>query len=337
MTVYCRPRYSLPTRPDTYQGVKLRYLPALYTKSLETLTHETLSAVHALFAGFDVLYVLGFRASAPLPAGAAGGKAHRHEHRRLRLAPAQVGIAGAALPPPRRDGSARAGPPRASSATRGRSSPTSCTAHRRDSTYIGYGANLFEPRNPSCPPAVRPAARRVPARGRAHRAREQHRRSSCARSPACETDKELIVVGAANYRSRYFEELKRTAGPACPLPRRHLRARPHRGDIRQFLCLHPWPRGRRHESGAAARHGLRLLRRRARRAVQSRGRRRRGDATGGRSDDDLAPRPQRPAGRPDRARMRFASAAKERVRTHYSWEDVADDYDRFFRQLGGLR
>jgi glycosyltransferase involved in cell wall biosynthesis len=36
----------------------------------------------------------------------------------------------------------------------------------------------------------------------------------------------------------------------------------------------------------------------------------------------------------DPARVQsLRAAARERVRAHYSWEDVADDYDRFFRQL----
>ena len=63
MTVYCRPGYSDPGRPPTYRGVRLVYLPHLPGKALETPSHEALAAVHSLRQPFDVYYVLGCRAS----------------------------------------------------------------------------------------------------------------------------------------------------------------------------------------------------------------------------------------------------------------------------------
>lgn len=64
VTVYCQPRYSLPERPKVYGGVRLVYLPAVNKRSLENVSHEAVSAAHALPSGYDVIYVLGMRATA---------------------------------------------------------------------------------------------------------------------------------------------------------------------------------------------------------------------------------------------------------------------------------
>jgi glycosyltransferase involved in cell wall biosynthesis len=45
VTVYCRS--TAADRPSEYRGMKLVYLPALHSKSLETLSHSALSAIHA--------------------------------------------------------------------------------------------------------------------------------------------------------------------------------------------------------------------------------------------------------------------------------------------------
>ena len=73
VTVYCRPKYSLPEKPQSYKGVRLIYLPAVDRKSAETLSHELVSMTHALTQRYDALYVLGFRSSfLYAPAIAAG-------------------------------------------------------------------------------------------------------------------------------------------------------------------------------------------------------------------------------------------------------------------------
>ena len=63
VTVYCQPRYSLPNRPRMWGGARLVYLPAIQKRSLESVSHEALSMLHALFRRFDVMYVLGLRAT----------------------------------------------------------------------------------------------------------------------------------------------------------------------------------------------------------------------------------------------------------------------------------
>jgi len=56
VTVYCRPRY-VPKTLTTYKGVRLRSVPTLSHKYLDTVVHTMLSSVHATGSGYDaVLY-----------------------------------------------------------------------------------------------------------------------------------------------------------------------------------------------------------------------------------------------------------------------------------------
>ncbi|WP_227497107.1 DUF1972 domain-containing protein [Planctomonas psychrotolerans] len=62
VTVYCR---TTGERPKTHLGMKLVHLPALHLKSLETLTHTALSAVHMMLSRRqDVAFVFN-AANAP--------------------------------------------------------------------------------------------------------------------------------------------------------------------------------------------------------------------------------------------------------------------------------
>ncbi|MGD0114446.1 MAG: DUF1972 domain-containing protein [Dehalococcoidia bacterium] len=329
VTVYCRPRYSLPTRPDTYQGVKLRYLPALYTKSLETLSHETLSAAHALFAGFDVLYVLGFRASALyLPAKLAGKPIvmntdgfdwqRRKWGSLAKLYLRLVERIGARWTASRLICDSRA------------LQPYFRSTHRRDSTYIGYGANLFEPRDPA-------VLQQYGLRAGEYalvvaRIEPENNTDVIVRSFArLETDKELVVVGAANYRSRYFEELKQAAGPRV----RFLGGIYEPGHIEEvyagsYVYLHG------HEVGGtnpALLHAMGCGCCVAAFDVPF-NREVGGDAAvyWRKDPNDLARVLSDLLADPNRSDW-LRAAARERVRTQFSWEDVADDYDRFFRQV----
>jgi len=58
VTVYNRfPRFHAPSK--IYQGMRVLALPTIPTKSLDTITHTALSAVHALFCGYDLVYLCG--------------------------------------------------------------------------------------------------------------------------------------------------------------------------------------------------------------------------------------------------------------------------------------
>jgi N-acetylglucosaminyldiphosphoundecaprenol N-acetyl-beta-D-mannosaminyltransferase len=58
VTVYCR-SHLYPERPSEFQGMKLVYLPAIRTKSLETITHTLLSCGHAIAHRFELVYLCG--------------------------------------------------------------------------------------------------------------------------------------------------------------------------------------------------------------------------------------------------------------------------------------
>jgi glycosyltransferase involved in cell wall biosynthesis len=64
VTVYCRTG-NAPDQPATHRGVRLVHMPALRHKYAETISHTLLSAFHALFRRYDVVYVCN-SANAPI-------------------------------------------------------------------------------------------------------------------------------------------------------------------------------------------------------------------------------------------------------------------------------
>lgn len=58
VTVYNRyPRYDLPSK--MYKGMRVVMLPTIPTKSLDTISHTALSALHALTRRYDIIYLCG--------------------------------------------------------------------------------------------------------------------------------------------------------------------------------------------------------------------------------------------------------------------------------------
>jgi glycosyltransferase involved in cell wall biosynthesis len=74
VTVYCRSSHYAQ-RPPTYAGMRLVYLPSIRSKSLDTFTHTTLSALHALGCAYDMHFVF-IAANSPfvIPLRLAGRK-----------------------------------------------------------------------------------------------------------------------------------------------------------------------------------------------------------------------------------------------------------------------
>ena len=64
VTVYCRSRYAESSR-RTHNGMRLVNLPSIPQKHAETLSHTLLSALHALFQRYDIVYVCN-SANAPI-------------------------------------------------------------------------------------------------------------------------------------------------------------------------------------------------------------------------------------------------------------------------------
>lgn len=61
VTVYCRRHYTGGVRE--HRGVRLRVLPSVNSKRLDTVTHTALSACDALFRGYDILHFHSIGAS----------------------------------------------------------------------------------------------------------------------------------------------------------------------------------------------------------------------------------------------------------------------------------
>jgi glycosyltransferase involved in cell wall biosynthesis len=56
VTVYVRPHYS-PRSQSDFRGMRLFHLPSVPTKHLDALTHTFLATIHAMSCGFDVAHV----------------------------------------------------------------------------------------------------------------------------------------------------------------------------------------------------------------------------------------------------------------------------------------
>ena len=54
VTVYCRTYFTPPL--EEYKGIRVRRLPTIRSKHLETLAHTFLSTVHAMFSRYDVVH-----------------------------------------------------------------------------------------------------------------------------------------------------------------------------------------------------------------------------------------------------------------------------------------
>ena len=63
--VYCRSRYTQEKLPE-YKGIHLIYLPTIYTKHLEAITHTLLATLNVLFKKADVVHYHGIGPSSLL-------------------------------------------------------------------------------------------------------------------------------------------------------------------------------------------------------------------------------------------------------------------------------
>ncbi len=326
VTVYCRPRYSLPSRPVTHQGVQLRYLPALYTKSLESLSHETLSAAHALRANYDVLYVLGFRASflylaarvagIPVVMNTDGFDWQRRKWGRLARTYLRLGEAigcrwaashlicdSQALQPYFRE------------------------EYGRNTTFISYGANLFESKEPSIVEqyGLTPGEYFLVVA----RVEPENNADLIVRAFAqVETDKQLAIVGGVNYESSYVQELQQSADPRV----KFLGGIYEPGHIEEIYAnSYTYIHG--HEVGGTNPALLHAMGSGC--CVAALDVPFNGEVVGDagllwrKSEEDLRRRLEELLERPDLVKA-LQARARERVRVHYSWETIADEYDRFF-------
>jgi len=211
VTVYCNPRYCPSERPADYRGVRLCYLPVPSWRTVETPLHELRSLIDALHRDYDVLYVLAFRASLLYVLPRIAGRrivfnTDGLDWKRSKwnwMAQAYLKFSEAV--------GARIAADALIADSRGMQEYIR-EAHGRESVFIPYGAPVV---NSSRPELLRPyglAARsyflvvaRLEPENNVHVALESFAHVS--------SDKPLVVVGGANYRSEYHRRLERLAGP----------------------------------------------------------------------------------------------------------------------------
>jgi len=58
VTVYARAKYS-PEKPKRLHGVRLLFLPTIYSKNIEAILHTFLASIHALFGHYDIIHYHG--------------------------------------------------------------------------------------------------------------------------------------------------------------------------------------------------------------------------------------------------------------------------------------
>ena len=271
VTVYCR-RVDGTEALDEHMGMKLVHLPALRTKTLETITHSALSAMHAavqrsthdavfVFNAANSPYIPFFRArrmpvavhvdglewrrakwggggrryyrTAELLAVPLGRRAHRRRRRHRRVLPRRV--------------------------------------RRVDREHRLRRADPARPRHRQARPA-RPHARPVPPRRRPVRTGEP-RRPDRARRPGQQrrTARRGGRRVALRRRARPRHPRGRRQRPAHPADRIGLGPGPAEPALRALRELPPRPFDRRHQPVAAACHGRSRTRDRTRRALQPRG------------------------------------------------------------------
>jgi glycosyltransferase involved in cell wall biosynthesis len=211
VTVYCQPRYSISERPAVYDGVKLRYISALRAKSLEAISYEALCSFDSVLRDFDVVYVLGLRASLfhclhklrgrPVVMNTDGFDWQRRKWGRVARAYLRLseGI-GARFVATHLICDSRA------------MQPYYQRTYGRNSTYIAYGSPTVGevtgdilPSYGLTPQGYYLVVARIEPENNIDIAIREHSRAEVSRP--------LVIVGATNYKSRYESEVRAMAHP----------------------------------------------------------------------------------------------------------------------------
>jgi len=210
VTVYCR-RGNAPGDPTAYKGVQLRYAPHIERKSLGTLTHTLAATWDAVREKFDALLyfnagnapaalVAKLRTRAPVVLNVDGLEWRRRKWGPLGRA---YYLAAEWLS--------------AKVADRVISDSMAIQRYylerwRTPSTFVPYGARVEGPERPEIlrqyglePGSYFLVASRLEPENNADVTVDAFARVV--------TEKRLVIAGAANYRSRFIEELRRRADP----------------------------------------------------------------------------------------------------------------------------
>jgi glycosyltransferase involved in cell wall biosynthesis len=319
--VYCRER----PQADVYRGVTLRYLPTIRHKYLDTIAHTFVSTLHLLAHRVDVaLYCNGANAiftALPRLAGMAvalnvdGVERKRKKWNALARAWYLVSERLATFLPDEVITDARA------------IQDYYQQTYRKRTTFIPYGAEAGKVESSSILTKLGLEAGRyflyVSRMEPENHALEVRQAFEHVR-----TDVKLALIGDAPYARDYIRQVKDTRDPRIVIPGAIYGEGYHELDSHCFAYIHATEVGGTHPAliEAMGRGALVLYRDTPENAEVA------GDA-GIPFQGNLAERIEHVLRMPERERDELRRRAMDRVREHYSWDAVADAYEKLFQSI----
>jgi glycosyltransferase involved in cell wall biosynthesis len=322
VTVYCRERPA----GDRYRGVRLRYCPTIRHKYLDTIAHTAVATVHLLARRTDVaLYCNGANAiftflprlfGMPVALNVDGLERRRKKWNRLARSWYLLSEWLATFCP--------------SDVV----TDAACIRHyylkryRKPTTFIPYGAETGKvpPGQTLCTLGLEPCGyflyvSRLEPENNALEVRQAFERVS--------TGMRLALVGDAPYSREYIAKVRETADPRVVIPGAIYGDGYRELGSHCFAYIHATEVGGTHPAlvEAMGRGALVLYLDTAENA----------EVAGGVgvpfTRDNLKEQIERVLAMPEEERSGLRRRAMERVRERYSWEVVADEYERLFSRL----
>lgn len=321
VAVYCRSRPAQPV----YRGVTLRYLPTLRHKYFDTIAHTFLSTLHllahradaALYCnGANAIFTVLLRLSG-MPVALNVDGLERKRKKWNWLARAWYGISEilATLLPNAVVTDARA------------IQDYYLRRYGKCSTFIPYGADT----GPVAATGVLNKLDLEPGKYFLYVSRMEPENHALEVRQAFErvrTDMKLALVGDAPYARDYIRQVRDTRDPRIVIPGAIYGQAYHELDSYCFAYIHATEVGGTHPAliEAMGRGALVLYRDTPENAEVAGG-------AGIPFRDDLAEKLAYALAMPETRRQELRLAAAERVRIHYSWDAVADAYEKLFQSI----
>lgn len=319
--VYCRER----PQADVYRAVTLRYLPTIRHKYLDTIAHTLVSTLHLLAHRVDVaLYcnganaiftVLPRLAGMPVALNVDGVERKRMKWNALARTWYLVSEWLATFLPGEVVTDARA------------IQDYYQQTYRKRTTFIPYGAATGKLESASVLPKLGLDAgryflyvSRLEPENHALEVRQAFER--------VRTDMKLALVGDAPYARDYIRQVKDTRDPRIVIPGAIYGQGYHELDSHCFAYIHATEVGGTHPAliEAMGRGALVLYRDTPENA----------EVTGNAGipfEGNLAERIEQVLRMPESERDQFRRRAMDQVRKHYSWDAVADAYEKLFQSI----
>ncbi|MGD0666570.1 MAG: glycosyltransferase [Bryobacteraceae bacterium] len=326
VTVYCRER---PPQP-VYRGVRLCYLPTIRHKYFDTLAHTLLSTLHLVAHRADVaLYCNGANAiftwlprlfGMPVALNVDGIERLRKKWNRLAKAWCLVSELLATFCPTEVITDART------------IQDYYCTRYGKVSTFIPYGAELGKVEGTATPASLG----LEPGRYFLYVSRmepENHPLEVRQAFECVETPFKLALVGDAPYAQDYIAQVRDTRDARIVIPGAIYGDGYHELESHCFAYIHATEVGGTHPAliEAMGRGALVLYRNTPENAEVA------GDAGIPFEPDELESKLKMVLTLSEDECAEYRARAMDRVRQHYSWDAVTDEYEALLGKLGRKR